>query len=266
MNVSVDSLKFEKIHKTEIKNTAELLQQNFFLKTANQPSNFIFQKEHRSTNRQQILFYVVFFLFIMFAILKVVFNNYFNNIIKVFFNTTLRQSQLTEQLLLAKLPSLFYNVFFVVVISIYVFVLMKSFSLSLMNNRMILLYILFSVLCVYAVKYFVLQISGWLTGYKQDIDNYIFIVFLINKILAILLLPIITLIAFSDSGVSMFALKLSFVMIFGMILLRYLRSFSLLNRKLSFSKFHFLLYIIGVELIPILLIYKTLLNIVNKNL
>ena len=143
---------------------------------------------------------------------------------------------------------------------------MKSFSLSLMNNRMILLYILFSVLCVYAVKYFVLQISGWLTGYKQDIDNYIFIVFLINKILAILLLPIITLIAFSDSGVSMFALKLSFVMIYGMIILRYLRSFSLMNRKLSFSKFHFLLYIIGVELIPILLIYKTLLNFVNKSL
>ena len=174
MNVSVDSLKFEKIHKTEFKNTAELLLHNFFLKSANQPSNFIFQKEHRSPNRQQVLFYMVFFLFIMFAILKVVFNNYFNNIIKVFFNTTLRQSQLTEQLLLAKLPSLFYNVFFVVVISIYVFVLMKSFSLSLMNNRMILLYILFSVLCVYAVKYFVLQISGWLTGYKQDIDNYIF--------------------------------------------------------------------------------------------
>ena len=46
-------------------------------------------------------------------------------------------------------------------------------------------YIIFSVLLVYVFKYFVLQISGWLTGYKQDIDNYIFIVFLINKILAI---------------------------------------------------------------------------------
>ena len=143
---------------------------------------------------------------------------------------------------------------------------MKISSLPLVNNRFILFYILLSVFLVYGVKYFVLKISGWLTGYRQEMDNYIFIVYLINKILAILLLPLITLIAFSDSGVGKLALKLSFITIFGMVILRYLRSFSLLNRKSSFSKFHFLLYIFGVELIPILLIYKTLLNFVNKSL
>lgn len=244
---------------------SELLKENSLICVQKMPSNVI-QQNHKEFKNRQYLFYFIFSLFLFLGILKVVFNNYTSNLLRVFFNTTLRQSQLTEQLLLAKLPSLLYNLFFLLVVSIYIFVLFVGKLNSISFNWELLFYILISVGIIYFVKFIVLELSGWLTGYKQEIENYVFIVFLINKILAILLLPILLIISFSNIELSSFAVKISYLLIFLLYFLRYLRAFSLLNRRLSITKFHFLIYVIGIEIVPILLIYKTLVIIVNKSL
>ena len=249
----------------EINTVSELLKANSLICTQKVPSNII-QQNHKEVKNRQYLFYLIFSLFLFFGILKVGFNNYTTNLLKVFFNTTLRQSQLTEQLLLSKLPSLLYNLFFLLVVSIYIFVLFEGKFNSISFNWKLLFYILISVCIIYFVKFIVLELSGWLTGYKQEIENYVFIVFLINKILAILLLPILLLITFSNIEISSFAVKMSYLLIFLLYFLRYLRVFSLLNRRLSITKFHFLIYALGIEIVPILLIYKTLVIIINKSL
>lgn len=242
----------------------QVMEANYLINTKSTPID-VSQQEH--TNRSaQTLFYCMVGLFLMFGLLKVAFHKYFNNMSRVFFNTSLRQSQLTDQLLLAKLPSLLFNILFVIVAGIYVFLLINGFKSLQESYWQSLFYCILAITIIYLTKYIVLQISGWLTGFRHDAENYIFIVFLSNKVLSLFLLPMILVIAFADSDVSYIAKILSFLVIAFMVLLRYVRAFGVLNLNLSLTKFHFFLYIVGVELLPIFLIYKTLMIFLNKSL
>ena len=73
---------------------------------------------------KEFVFYFILTLFLFLGILNTVFKNYFNTMIRVFFKTSLRQSQLTDQLMQAKLPSLFLNIFSVLVSGFYIFTLL----------------------------------------------------------------------------------------------------------------------------------------------
>lgn len=119
---------------------------------------------------------------------------------------------------------------------------------------------------VYFTKYLALHIIGWLSGFRRDTEIYIFIVFLINKILAIALLPVIAIMAFGENNLKQLAIQFSILLIGFMIILRYLRAYSVIQQSLKVSKFHFLLYIITVELLPILLICHIAWNFISKSL
>ena len=56
----------------------------------------------------------------IFALLKMGFAKYFNDLFRVFFRTTLKQRQIKEQLMQTPLPSLIFNGFFVASAGLYV--------------------------------------------------------------------------------------------------------------------------------------------------
>ena len=213
-----------------------------------------------------LIFYIFLGLLLFLALMKAAFGRYFSNLTRVFFNTSLKQSQLTDQLLQAKLPSLLMNMFFVVMGGMYIFLLTVISKKSTFQQYHYLWYAMLFVLIVYVVKYFVINTTGWLTGFSREASGYIFIVFLINKIMSLALLPLLVIMTFSDPLFQKIAMLLSFVLIFLLFLIRYYRSFGLLKNKINLSMFHFLLFIIGAELLPMLIIYKWAMNILTKNL
>jgi len=222
---------------------------------------------NKRTDTQTIYFYLLAGMAFFLAFLKFFYARYFNNLFRVFFNTSLRQSQLTDQLLQAKLPSLFFNIFFVLSGGVYVYFLLDQYKW--LPNKNVLLGLtlcVISVALIYLIKYLTLKFTGWLTSYKDSVNTYVFVVFLINKILGIFLLPFIIIIAFADSVIAVPAMLISLFLIGLMLLLRFARSYGLLQTKLKVSRLHFFLYIIGIEIIPLLLIYKALLILLNKNL
>jgi len=242
-----------------------ILADNIFLNSKSKPLTLI--ESPRKTDSKDVLFYSLVMVVFLFALLKSRYARYFMNLFRVFFNTSLRQSQLTDQLLQAKLPSLLFNLFFILIGSWYIYLLLIFFGeLSHKTNWQVLLVCAFSLLVIYLVKYAVLKFTGWVTGYKQEADTYIFIIFLINKIVAICLIPLVIIMAFSEKELSHVALILSFVIICIMLLMRFFRSYSLLQNKLKISRFHFFIYIIGIEIIPIMVIYKVALFFMSKNL
>ena len=242
-----------------------ILADNIFLNSKSKPLTLI--ESPRKTDSKDVLFYSLVMVVFLFALLKSRYARYFMNLFRVFFNTSLRQSQLTDQLLQAKLPSLLFNLFFILIGSWYIYLLLIFFGeLSHKTNWQVLLVCAFSLLVIYLVKYAVLKFTGWVTGYKQEADTYIFIIFLINKIVAICLIPVVIIMAFSEKELSNVALILSFVIICIMLLMRFFRSYSLLQNKLKISRFHFFIYIIGIEIIPIMVIYKVALFFMSKNL
>ena len=206
---------------------------------------------------KEFLFYLLSIVILSLAIFKVFYTKYFNNIFRVFFNTSLRQNQLTDLLLQAKLPSLIFNIFFVLSSGLYAWLVLGHYRMLKGNNNYILigLSILF-VAIIYFGKFLSLKMIGWISGMSTAIDQYIFVIFLINKIIGILLIPFLILLAFAPANWISIIIIISFCIIGILFLLRYLRSYGLLQNQLRINGFHFLLYIIGMELLPILLIYK----------
>lgn len=242
-----------------------LLDDNQYLNADSTATNFIQREKKRQS--KDLLFYTIFSLVFVFALMKFIFPRYFSNLFRVFFNTSLRQSQLTDQLLQDKLPSLLFNALFVLIGGAYIYLLLNYFEKSgNLHGWKVILFCTATLAIIYLVKFIVLKFTGWVTGFKQEADTYIFIVFLVNKILAIYLIPIMIIVSFSDKRVVDIAMIISFVLIGLMLLLRFFRSYSLLRNRIHVSRLHFFLYIAGIEIIPLALIYKAALLFMSKNL
>jgi hypothetical protein len=200
--------------------------------------------------------------------LKFFYNRYFSNLFRVFFNSSLRQSQLTDQLLQARLPSLFFNIFFVISTGFFVYLLLRYFKWLSIDAAWwtFLPGCVAAIGIIYGVKYFTLKFTGWITSYKEAVDTYIFVIFLINKIIGILLVPVIVLMAFAETWLVNFVIIPALVITGLLILLRFFRSYGLLQGQLKVSRFHFFLYVIGIEVLPILVIYKGLMLYLNKSI
>ena len=242
-----------------------ILNKNIFLNSSNTPVTMVVKaKEAKSVDS---IFYLLAGIILLMAIIKVFFDRYFTNLFRVFFNTSLRQNQFTDQLLQARLPSLFFNIFFIISGGIYVNFLLLQYNLINDQNKWVLIGLsIFSMGIVYLIKFCTLKFTGWITGYKEITDTYIFIVFLICKIIGILLIPFIVLIVFSDEAIAKASGFISILIVSFFLLLRFFKSYGLLQNQLKVSRFHFFLYIIGVEIMPLLLIYKGLLFFLSKNL
>lgn len=221
----------------------------------------------RQPNDNDLVFYLVAAMVLLLGFLKFFYSRYFNTLFRVFFNSSLRQSQLTDQLLMAKLPSLLFNLFFLISGGIYLYLLLLHFDLIREENKWVLAFSFIILLgLVYFLKFCILKFTGWITGLVAATNTYIFITFLINKILGIFLVPFVVVLAFSDPAIVNIAVLISVLSIAVFLLLRFFRSFGLLQNQLKISRFHFFLYVIGIELMPLLLIYKGLMVYLGKNL
>jgi hypothetical protein len=95
-------------------------------------------------------------------------------------------------------------------------------------------------------------------------DTYIFVVFLANKMLGIFLLPFLIVITFSGPQVREIAVTISFVMIFILLLYRVFAAYRPIRNEIKLTLFYFFLYLCAFEIAPLLLIYKMLLNYLEK--
>ncbi len=211
------------------------------------------------------LFYAVLAVVLFLALLRFFYERYFNNLFRVFFNTSLRQSQLTDQLLQARQVSLFFNLLFVCTGGLLVYFLLRHYAFLPEGNTLARAGLCALALAVlYFFKMISLRFTGWLTGFESAAGTYLFIIFLINKIMGILLLPLVVVIAFGAPFLQYPALLTALMLVALLFLLRFLRSYGLLRREIRVSRFHFLVYMAGVEVLPLLLIYKAVVVYFNN--
>ncbi len=211
---------------------------------------------------KEFLFYYLVLLFLIFGLLRRAFAKYFSDLFRVFFRTTLKQRQIREQLLQSPLPSIFMNVFFVLTTGLYINFLLQYFHLSVIDNFWLqYFYCTVGLAIIYVIKFLGLEISGWLFNVREATDSYTFIVFIINKMMGIFLLPFLILLGFSQGPIHQVSLTLSWVGIGLLLGYRFILIYSVARNEIKLNPFHFILYIFAFELVPLLLIYKLLLII-----
>jgi hypothetical protein len=214
----------------------------------------------RIVEGKELLFYLLVFLFILLAFFKNIFPKYFNDLFRLFFRTTLKQKQIRGQLMQTPLPSLLLNGFFVLSAALYTGFLVQHYRLApAIHFWLIFLYACIVLSGIYLIKFAGLKAAGWVFNIPELVEDYIFIVFIINKMIGILLLPFLLLLAFSTGAIYSTGLLLSYCLLGGLLLYRFVLSYIAVRNGARLNPFHFFLYICAFEIVPLLLIYKGLL-------
>ena len=224
-----------------------------------------------STSRQAIIverawegkeywFYSLVGLLFMVGLFRQGFEKYLHDLFRLFFNTTMKQRQIREQMIQTPLASALLNLFFVLSGSFYATFLLQYYKVIEPDDFwLIMLYAIFSLTVIYLVKFIWLKTAGWLFNLQEAADNYIFIVFIINKIIGIFLLPILVLLAFSSPEILDVVLVISWIGLGCLLIYRFILTFAAVHNQINVNLFHFFLYLCAFEIAPLLLIYKALL-------
>jgi hypothetical protein len=219
---------------------------------------------HRPNSKDSFFYLLVAILF-YFALIRIFFEKYFNNLMTLFFRVSLRQQQIREQVLQTPLPSLLLNILFVISAGLYACYLLHYSRLGA-GVRFWVLYLNCMLLLgtIYFVKFLVLKFIGWVFSISRATDIYIFIVFLVNKMLGIFLLPFLIVITFSGPQLREVFITISLAMIFVLWTYRILASYRPVHNEIKLTPFYFFLYLCAFEIAPLLLIYKVLLTYLEK--
>lgn len=221
---------------------------------------FLIEKEKDRSNKEW-LFYYILGLSLLFGLLRLTYLRYFKDLFRVFFRTSLRVNQIREQLVQSGLQSLLFNILFAITAGTYMYLLAARFKVNILLPELLIPLMFALVLAVlYLGKYIFLRFSGWLFSVGNATEAYSFIVFLINKIIGVILLPFIIIIAFARPVLSDAAITASLAMIVGLFLYRFLRAYNPINADLKVGRFHFFIFFLAFEIAPLLVIGKVVIR------
>jgi hypothetical protein len=242
-----------------------ILASNAFYKFQSNQKSYL-PKSRPAQNGKEALFYVLAGLLLYLGILRGFFGRYLQNLVKVFFRASLKQRQMREQLLQSPLPSLLLNFFFITVCALFIALLSAYYHiLPTYPFWEIFGFAWAAVLVIYLFKYLTLKFVGWVFQLSAATDTYIFIIFLVNKLMSIGLLPLLVVIAFGKEPYLLIWITLAFVLVAGTFLYRYFSAFAPIRKEIKLNQLHFLLYLCAFEIVPLLLIYKVLANILERS-
>jgi hypothetical protein len=223
----------------------------------------IYEVHH--ANSKDSLFYLLVAILFYFALVRIFFEKYFNNLMTLFFRVSLRQQQIREQVLQTPLPSLLLNILFVISGGLFGCYLLHYSPIGQGIRFWVLYFLCMAALAaVYLVKFLVLKFVGWVFSISRATDIYIFVVFLVNKMLGIFLLPFLILITFSGQQVREVIITISLAMIFVLWAYRILAGYRPVRNEIKLAPIYFFLYLCAFEIAPLLLIYKVLLTYLEK--
>ncbi|MDH7463757.1 DUF4271 domain-containing protein [Chitinophagaceae bacterium 26-R-25] len=243
-------------------NYGGVLTQNRYYNFTGNPVLPRIQVKHHDHKEDE--FYLLLLIILFFALVRVVFAKYMQNLFTVMFRASLKQKQIREQLSQTPLPSLLLNIFFVLVAGSFAAFLLRYYNeFTEVNFWLLVFYSSVVISLVYLLKFLVLKFTGWVFNLKAAANTYIFIVFLINKLLALFLLPLVILIAFQSAEADIWV-TISYILIVSALVYRYLASFGPIRSEIKVKQIHFFLYLCAFEIAPLLLIYKVLLNFFDK--
>jgi hypothetical protein len=225
-------------------------------------TNIVYATTSRVFFEDQTLdFYLLIILVIWLGCIRLLDPKYFQSLWHAFQNPTLTSRSLKDKLQAASFPNFLMNIFFTISIAAYLFYVVRNFTPHQPGNippSLLLVMLIGGMMLVYLGKYLVIRFSGWAFRVEGITDYYLFNVFLINKILAVLLLPFIIIIAFGDVMLARPALIVSFILILILFINRYLRSWNVFGSFFQYSKFHFFMYLCASELLPLAVLMKLL--------
>lgn len=207
-------------------------------------------------------FYLSFFLLAVLALIRYSYSREFDELSSVFKNWGPSQQMYRELGTGASFGTVLLNLFSAGVLSFYVFLLLYRYDAIEVTPAWVLM--LLSVAAVSAfllARYASLKVTSLLLPFKKEIALYNYYEIQINQTMSVWLFPLTLLIAFAKSPLDEYALYASFLVLLWFILCRYIKGFNIGLNYFGRHLFHFLLYICALEIAPVVIIIRLILNL-----
>ena len=218
----------------------------------------------RTVESKDWIFYLYCTLLLFLSFMQLAFNKYFHDLFRVFFNISLRQKQIREQLTQAPLPSLMLNIFFFLTGGVFIYFLLDYYVQHSDYAAPLEIFIAVTGLAIiYLVKFIFISLLGWIFDKKDASENYLFVVFMVNKVAGLMLLPLGILLAYSWGGWRQVMVTLAFTCLVLLVIIRMIKGYHSVSNILKINPLHFIVFVVAFEVIPLLLIYRVLLRVIE---
>lgn len=240
------------------------LLQAFPILNSQQPESRI--TAFRKINTTDYIFYLLVGIVFLLALIQILFSKYIKNIFNVFFQTSFRQTQTKEQLTQDNIAALLLNILFILSASTFVTLVAQKFNIINFPfwNIFIVAVVIFTT--IYLVKLMFTQFMGWVFNRKEAATAYSFIVFIVNKIVGVMLVPFLFLVAFSTNSIKELAFSTAIMLVAFLLFFRLFATYKTLSSRLKINAIHFFLYFCSIEILPLLIMYKLLTNYIGNGI
>lgn len=221
---------------------------------------YLIDERHESPGKEW-LFYPVCGLLLLFGMIRSGFPKYFSRLFEAFASPVTRLRPERDSQAQNNLPSLLLNFLFCISVGLTSALLLQKYG-NVSQNIWLLWAICTGILIlVYFGKFLVVSAFGWIFNARAEADTYNKVVFLVNKIIGLAVLPLLLILGFT--GNDSFILNMATITAAVVVLLlgyRYLVSIILIGKNMQGNVFHFFIYLCAVEVLPILILYKLFIN------
>ena len=231
-----------------------------FTRNAGSPAQdawFISKPVQRSST--DYIFYILAAMILLLGSIRFIFPKYFSDLFGLFFRVTFKQKAIRERLLESTLPSMLLNTMFFISGGFFLHSLSEYYHWQSGGGFWYGLAFWTAILIIiYGFKWLLLKTMGWLFQMQEASSTYTFIVFLVNKVLGVMLLPVVVLLTLGPSTLHPVLVTVVLFLLAALFIYRYIISYPSIKASVRVNQFHFFLYLCAFEIIPLLIIYKGL--------
>ncbi len=214
--------------------------------------------------RENWLFYVELFVVIVFVFITSFYRRFVEELWRAFKNLNMAQQLFRQSDMVGGVSGFLLSVNFFIVTGLYLFLLITYYKIPFHLSDVILLPACILLVCItYFFRVFIYFILTQLFPLKNEIRFISFNDALLSDMVGIFLLPFVITIAFCSPFLKDWLIVTSLLLLAGMLLYRFIRGWQVGKNYLFFHLFHFIAYICTVEIAPVMIIIRIILNRVN---
>lgn len=205
--------------------------------------------------------FIILGILVLLAFLVTVLRSLVNKSILAFINDNVMSQLYREREGRGLLPFLMLYILFFVNGGVFLFFLMKQQHLQFpVSDPALLSFCIAGVSILFLLKHFVLNLLGFTFPVAAEISRYNFTIIIFSIIIGLFLVPVNIFMAYTPVDFLSFVTKGALGTIALIYLFRTIRSLVIANNFLLFHKFHFLLYICVVEIAPVFVLLRFVLD------
>jgi len=223
-------------------------------KTIQKKSNNLLK--YNSESKDWIIILILLLLFVL-SWIRLTYYKTLQQIIKSSYNLQSAQKFYRERNSLSQRISYILNTSFILSTGLFMYFVLNYYDIHILKFSGIILYFICCgiLAIVYIFKYLIYRILGNILLSRKYFSEYLYNLFIYNKIIGILILPIIIGIPFMPQVFSPILIKTGIVLIILLLIFRMIRGIKL-SFKFKLSILYIFLYLCTLEILPVFIFIK----------